>query len=209
LTKIKETPWWYSLLWFTGLLLFKFLFGLKIEGKERIPRKGAMIITANHRSYLDPVVLALLVRRRMNFMAKEELFRHPGFGFLIRNLGAFPVKRERLNKLAFKKALQILKEGRILALFPEGTRSRSGKLGRLKEGPIRIAHHCRVPVVPVVIQGTEKVLPPGKKIPGWGKIKLRVGKPFLPVSSPEEREKAFKKALKQLKDEMISLGANE
>lgn len=209
MTGEKETPWWYSLLWYAGLLLFKCIFHLKIKGKQKIPPQGGMIIAANHRSYLDPIVLALLVPRRMNFVAKEELFQNPLFGCLISRLGAFPLKRGRLDKGAYKKALQILKRGRILALFPEGTRSRSGRLGKLREGPVRMALYCEVPLVPVVIKGTEKILPPGARFIKKGKIQMEVGEPFLFNRSLKEQEKDVAVFLKRLREQMIAMGADE
>jgi len=209
LARAKETPWWYRLLWFIGLMIFKFLFKLNREGKDKIPRKGGMIIAANHRSYLDPIALALLVPRRMNFMAKEELFHNPIFGYLITKLGAFPLKRGKLDKIAYKKAFQVLKEGKILALFPEGTRSYSGQLGKLREGPVRMALYSQVPLIPVVIKGTEKVLPRGAKFIRWGKIRIKVGEPLFFSQFPEKKKEKIKILLKKLRESMIAMGANE
>jgi 1-acyl-sn-glycerol-3-phosphate acyltransferase len=209
LTGVKETPWWYSLLWLIGLIIFKLLFDLRREGKERIFPKRAMIIAANHRSYLDPIVLALLVPRRMNFMAKEELFRSPIFGYLITKLGAFPLKRGKLDRAAYKKALQVLKEGKILILFPEGTRSRSGRLGKLREGPVRMALYSQVPLIPVVIKGTEKVLPPGAKFIRRGKIKIKVGEPLFFSQFFQKKEEKIKIILQQLRESMIAMGADK
>ena len=205
---MKETPWWYLFLWGIGFSLFKIFFSLKIEGDRKILKKGAAIIVANHRSYLDPVVLALLVPRRMNFMAKEELFQNTIFGWLITKLGAFPLKRNRLDKKAYQRAIEVVKEKKLLALFPEGTRSRSGKLGNFKEGSIRIALHLKVPIVPVVIRGTGKALPAGARFIKLGKIRLKVGRPILPDSFSGEKEKRIKSILRILREEMISMGAN-
>lgn len=201
---VKETPWWYRVLWVIGMLAFRFLFRLSIEGK--VPARGAVVIIANHRSYLDPVVLALLTPRRINFMAKEELFRNPVFGYLIHKLGAFPLKRDSLDKTAYQKALKVLEEGKILALFPEGTRSLSGKLGNFKQGSVRIAIYSRVPIIPVVIMGTEKVLPPGRKIVGLGKIRIKAGDPILPQNFNEKDRTG--NILQNVRERMITLGAN-
>lgn len=205
---MKETPWWYRFLWMLGIIIFKLMFGLEIEGRGKIPLKGAAVLAANHRSYLDPVVLALTTPRRINFIAKEELFQNPLFGKIITSLGAFPLKREKMDKSAYKKAIQILREGRILALFPEGTRSISGKLGNLKGGFIRIAIHCRVPVIPVVIRGTEKALPPGKKCVKLKKIRVKVGEPVKIYSEGKEKDKIVQNLLQDLRKKMIAMGAN-
>jgi len=206
---MKETPLWYSLLWVTGFIIFKLFFCLKIKGKNKVPKKGGALIVANHRSYLDPIVLALLIPRKMNFMAKEELFHNQAFGYLITKLGAFPLKREKMDKRAYLKALEVLKEGKILVLFPEGTRSRSGKLGKLKEGPVRIALSSNVPLIPVVLKGTEKILPPGAKFIRWGKIKVEVGEPLFSDKLKGEKKEKIKVLLQKLKESMIAMGANE
>ncbi|MBE0478275.1 1-acyl-sn-glycerol-3-phosphate acyltransferase [Candidatus Aerophobetes bacterium] len=195
------------MLWILGTIVFKVLFGLKIEGE--IPQKGAMVLAANHRSYLDPIVLALITSRRINFMAKQELFKNPVFAFLIGKLGAFSLRRDKLDKTAYQSALRVLEEGKILALFPEGTRSVSGKLGKLKEGSIRIALNCKVPIVPVVITGTEKVLPPGKKQITLAKIKVRVGEAVLPEDFKKRKKEVVGDTLQTLKRQMLALGANK
>lgn len=205
---MRETPWWYRALWVVGFVIFKLLFRLSIEGKEKIPSEGGVVIAANHRSYLDPVILALLVPHRINFMAKEELFRNPIFGYFIRKLGAFPLRRDSLDKSAYQKALRVLKKGGVLALFPEGTRSLSGKLGNLKQGSIRIAIYSKVPIIPVVIRGTEEVLAPGRKIIKLEKIRVKIGDPILPQEW-ERREKRADTTLQSLREQMIALGANK
>ncbi|RLE13628.1 1-acyl-sn-glycerol-3-phosphate acyltransferase, partial [Candidatus Aerophobetes bacterium] len=156
---------------------------------------------------LDPVVLALVSPRKMNFMAKEELFNNPLFGYLISRLGAFPLRRDRIDRRAYQKALMVLREGKILALFPEGTRSLSGRLGDLKEGSVKIAIHCKVPLIPVVIRGTGKVLPPGAKIIKPGKIKVKVGDPISPYNSGKKKKAS--EVLQRLKEEMIKMGAEK
>lgn len=206
---MKETPFWYSILWIIGFMLFKVFFSLTRQGKKRIPKDGGVLLLANHRSYLDPIVLALLIPRKMNFMAKEELFCNPIFGYLIRKLGAFPLKRERLDKRAYQRALKILKEDKILVLFPEGTRSHSGKLGELKEGPMRIALSSQVPVIPVVIKGTERILPPGAKFIRRGKIQVRAGEPIFPSNYPGEKKKISRIMLRELRKNMLLMGADE
>jgi len=206
---MKETPCWYRVLWIVGIGIFKLFFKLNIQGKEKIPKKGGLVIAANHRSYLDPIVVALVTPRKMNFMAKKELFTNPIFGYLIHKLGAFPLKRDNLDKSAYQKALRVLKEGRILTLFPEGTRSLTGKLGKLKEGPVRLAICSKVPIIPVVITGTEKALPPGRKLIRPGKIKVNVGNPILPQNFKEGKRRGGESILQSLKQQMIMLGANK
>lgn len=185
---MKETPLWYHLLRELAIIIFKGLFDIKIQGKENIPLKGGAILASNHLSYLDPVVIGLLVPRKINFMAKRELFENFLFRCFISKLGAFPVRRERLDRKTYQRTLGLLKEGKILVLFPEGTRSRKGNLGPLREGTARIAVKTKVPLIPVVIRGTDKVLPRGKKIIRLAKIKVRIGKPLKSETSHEGRD---------------------
>ncbi|MFQ6066460.1 MAG: lysophospholipid acyltransferase family protein [bacterium] len=175
---MKETPLWYHLLRELAIIIFKSLFDIKIQGKENIPLKGGAIVASNHLSYLDPIVIGLLVPRKINFMAKRELFENFLFGCFISKLGAFPVRRERLDRKTYQRASGLLKRGKILVLFPEGTRSRGGDLGPLREGTARIAVRTKVPLIPVVIRGTDKALPRGKKMIRLAKIKVRIGKPL-------------------------------
>ncbi len=175
---MKETPLWYHLLRELAIIIFKALFGIRIQGKENIPLKGRMIFASNHLSYLDPIVIGLLVPRKINFMAKRELFENFLFGSFIGKLGAFPIEREKLDRKTYQIALGLLKEGKILVLFPEGTRARKGNLGPLKEGTARIAVRTKAPLIPVVIKGTDKVLPRGKKMIRLANIKVRIGKPL-------------------------------
>lgn len=175
---MKETPLWYSFLRRVAIVIFKIFFTIKIEGKDNIPRTGGMIFASNHLSYLDPIVLGLLVPRKMNFIAKEELFENFFFRLLIAELGAFPVKREKVDKTTYQKILDFLSKKEIVVLFPEGTRSINGKIGQLQPGTARIALKTNVPLVPIIIQGTDKALPRGKKIIRLARIRVRVGKPL-------------------------------
>ena len=144
-------------------------------------------------------------------MAKEELFKNSLFRLLITQLGAFPLKRERGDRAAYERALAILRGGGVLILFPEGTRARDGKLGHLREGAIRIALRAGVPLVPVVIRGTDKILPRGKGTIGSGKIKVQVGKPLTPVKLDKNKDfkreadeflSSLNKIMRKLSDEL-------
>ncbi len=206
---MKETPWWHKIIWLVGMIIFKSVFQLKIEGGEKIPSKGGVVVVGNHRSYLDPIIMTFTTCRKMNFMAKDDLFRNAIFGYFITKMGAFPLRRDKLDRKAYQKALRILREGKILGLFPEGTRSISAKLGDLKKGSVRIALSANVPVVPVVIQGTDKILPIGAKMIRWGKIRLKVGDPIVIQNYRNKKEEKVDYVLQKLKEEMVAMGANE
>lgn len=129
-------------------------------------------------SYVDPIVLGLAAYpRRIYFMAKEELFKIPILNWLIRALNAFPVRRGKSDKKAFQMALELLLGGKVVGLFPEGTRHR-GKLGPARSGVAILALKTGVPVIPIAIIGTDKILPDGKHIPRFPRIRAVIGKPI-------------------------------
>ncbi|MEE9191922.1 MAG: lysophospholipid acyltransferase family protein [Candidatus Aerophobetes bacterium] len=208
---MKETPLWYYFLWGLTLIIFKVSFKIKIRGKGNIPSKGPAVVASNHLSYLDPIVLGLITPRRMNFIAKEELFGNSLFRALITQLGAFPLKRERFDRAGYERALAILREGGILILFPEGTRAQHGKPGHLRQGAVRIALRAGVPLVPIVIAGTDSILPRGKRTIRLGKIRVEVGKPLAAVKLDKTQDSrretdellgSLKRRMKKLRDEL-------
>lgn len=130
-----------------------------VIGRENIPaQKGGFIIASNHVSNNDPPVIGITFKGKYNFMAKEELFhKNPFFTMIIKGFGAFPVKRgAKDGAQAIEKALESLEKGRIFVIFPEGTRSKDGNLGRAKSGVTLIAAQAKVPVVPVFIRYGQK-----------------------------------------------------
>ncbi|MGN0699834.1 MAG: lysophospholipid acyltransferase family protein [Oscillospiraceae bacterium] len=152
--------------------IYHIVFHITLVGKENIPaEKGGFIIASNHVSNNDPPVIGIMFRGKYSFMAKEELFKNKLFAWLIRRLGAFPVKRGAGDGSAIQNALKSLENGRIFVIFPEGTRSKDGELGRAKSGVTLIAAQAKVPVVPVFIKyGRKKfrrniVVSVGEKIP--------------------------------------------
>ncbi len=137
--------------WFTCNIIriyLKIFKGFTIYGCENVPKTGAFIVVGNHTSYIDPPVLGAGMTRMVRFMAKEELFKNPVINWFLRKLGAFPVKRGKADLEAIKTSLKILKQGGILGLFPEGTRNRTGQLGKAQPGIVKIALKAKVPIVP-------------------------------------------------------------
>ncbi len=145
----------YSFLRNLCRIFYIIVFKITVIGVENIPKeKGGYIIASNHVSNNDPPVVGITFKGKYTFMAKEELFhKNPIFTWLITKLGAFPVKRgAKDGAQAIEKALESLKNGRIFVIFPEGTRSKDGELGRAKSGVTLIAAQAKVPVVPVFIR---------------------------------------------------------
>lgn len=142
-------------------ILAKIIFRLRVIGYSNIPKKGGVIIAANHVSYLDPPLIGCSILRRANFMAMAELFKNPFCRVIYKILGAFPVKREAADAGAIRHAVRLLKKGEVVLIFPEGTRSYDGRLQEPRGGAGIIAAMSRVKVVPTFIKGTEKALPKG------------------------------------------------
>lgn len=137
--------------------IFKAFYRYKVINKSNIPNDGkGYIIACNHMSYSDPVLLGLGQKRRLNFMAKDELFTNKFFSFLIRHLGAFPVKRGAGDGKAIKNGEDIINEGNLMTIFIEGGRSKTGELMRPRSGFAVIAQQTKAPVVPACITNVGK-----------------------------------------------------
>lgn len=139
-------------------LIFHIYFRIKIAGKENIPaQKGGYIIACNHVSNSDPPMVGVVFKEKYTFMAKEELFTKSRiFAWVIRKLGAFPVKRGSKDMSVLNQAIESLHHGRTFVIFPEGTRSKTGELGKPKSGVSLVAARAKVPVVPVFIKYGKK-----------------------------------------------------
>lgn len=139
-------------------LSFKTFWRMKIYGHENIPKKGGVIVAANHCSLIDPPVLGSAMKRQAYYMAKEELFRIPIFGEILRKVNAFPVKRGEADLSALRKAKRLLEQGKLLILFPEGKRNLTSNLLRGKPGVGMLASWADVPVVPALIRNTNRLV---------------------------------------------------
>lgn len=147
----------------------------EIEGEENIPCNGPLVIVGNHVSQWDPLFLACSIKRSIHYMAKEELFKIPLIKQIILGLGAFPIKRGKFDRNALRIASKYLEDGEVLGLFPEGTRSKTGKLLPFQQGAALFALRSRAPIVPVSLIGTKKAFPKSLR----GKIKVKIGKPLV------------------------------
>lgn len=183
--------------------VLKGLFRIKAKGVENIPKDGACIIAANHRSHLDPPVLNIISPRPILFMAKKELFEVPILSWFIKKAGAIPVNRDGKDVSTLKKALTVLKEGHCIGIFPEGSRARPGEFKKPQAGVGFLIEKAKVPVVPVLIEGTDKILPVTSKFPKlfMYNIEVVVGKPinFHGLSSYEHIAEKVMEEIRKLK----------
>jgi 1-acyl-sn-glycerol-3-phosphate acyltransferase len=156
--------------------------GARVEGLEHVPRQGPFIMVVNHRSLADPPILGWAVghqvRRVVHFMAKEEMRRWPIIGWLADRSGVFFVRRGEGDRSAQRAALRLLAEGRPIAIFPEGTRSRDGKLRPAKPGAALLAIRSGAPLLPVAISGTERLFPGHSRVPHRTRVVVRIGPIF-------------------------------
>lgn len=167
----------YNLLKLLITLLFKLIFRIKVFGRDNIPKRGGFILASNHASFLDPVALGVACPRKLNFMARHDLFSNPLFAKLISALGAFEVKRNSADLSALKEAMRRVKGGSALVLFPEGSRkNNNGSLNPPHPGVGFLAAKLDAPVIPVYISGTEQALPKGARFIRPAKISVSFGK---------------------------------
>ena len=161
-------------------VLIRLLFRKQTLGLDNIPPKGGAVLVANHISYIDPPVLAtsIPVTRRVYFMAKKELFSIPIFGRIIQALGAFPVQTGTADRRALMHALRILKDQKLLLVFPEGTRNPQLEKKKVYSGGVLLAQKAEVPVIPIGLINTGKILPAGSSIPRFPKLTVNIGKPI-------------------------------
>jgi 1-acyl-sn-glycerol-3-phosphate acyltransferase len=159
------------------LPVFRIYFRLERIGREHLPRSGPLLLASNHRSFLDPFVIGMMVRRPVYYMAKRELFEKRWQAWILNALGAFPVDRGAGDGAAMDTAREILERGDCVVIFPEGTRIRTGPLGSPKRGIGRLALETGVPVAPIAVLGTEHVRD-GRRIRPR-KVRVRAGRPLM------------------------------
>ena len=151
-------------------------FRVRSYGRDNIPKTGPFVLISNHQSYLDPMLCDIPLKRRVNFLARESLFHHWLFGRMITSVGTIPVKLGEADISAMRKVIDVLKQGRGVALFPEGTRSHDGKITPFKPGFGLLCRRGGAAVVPVVIDGAFECWPRHKKLFSHGSIVVTYGK---------------------------------
>ena len=165
-------------------------FGLRLTGTEHIPRLGPVVIVPNHQTYADPVLVTIPVRRPIYYMAWNRLFDIRGLNWMIRRLRAFPVQIESRDPRATREAVRLLQAGEAVMIFPEGSRSLDGRVGRFKPGAFRLAVSLGVPILPVTIAGGHEAWPPGRALPRRGKMTITYHPLIYPGADGDARAAA-------------------
>jgi 1-acyl-sn-glycerol-3-phosphate acyltransferase len=182
------------------------MFDLKTYGEKNVPKTGGVLLVANHQSYLDPVLVAVRLYRPVSFLAKSELFENPYFGWFIRLLHAFPVRQGEGDIGAVKEIIRQLDEGHVLNIYPEGSRTESGELGKLEKGVALVIRRANAAVVPVAIDGSFAAWPKGKKLFHADPIHVKYGKPMnLSDKKGEEIIRTLEEELRKLLNELRSM----
>uniref|UniRef100_A0A7C1JMX3 1-acyl-sn-glycerol-3-phosphate acyltransferase n=1 Tax=Caldilinea aerophila TaxID=133453 RepID=A0A7C1JMX3_9CHLR len=183
------TPLWRFLYVIATLVRWLFL-RLRVEGRENVPEQGGCIYAINHTMGPDYVIVGYASPRQVYYMAKSELFTwNPLLTWLITAAGAFPVRRGQGDTQAIEQAVKMVRSGKVVGMFPEGTRSRTGKLQRGKTGVARIAMMAQAPIVPVILINSELVLRDLFRLKPRPRVTVRFGKPIDPtgdVNNPED-----------------------
>ena len=157
-------------------------FGGRVFGLENVPKTGGVILACNHQSFFDPLAATCAIHREGNYLARDTLFRNPLFGRLIRSVNAFPVKRGEGDIGAMKEILRRLRDGKLVLIFPEGTRTRDGSIGPINPNSMAVAKRAGVAVVPAVIDGAFEAWPRSQLLPSPRSLYVTYGKAI----SPEE-----------------------
>jgi len=181
-------------------MLLRLLTRWQVKGIENVPSQGGLLVVANHINLADPVLIAASLSRKPAFMAKEEIFCSRFARLILRNFGAFPVRRGRMDRKGINQANQVLAKGRALVIFPEGRRSHNTQLQPAFFGAALIASRSQALILPVGISGSERI-----KGAGWlvcrPRITVNIGHPFSP---PPVKSRLTKEGLAELTNSIMS-----
>ena len=181
---------WYEFVYWTAMAFTTLGFGLRISGRQNIPRRGPALLIANHQSFLDPIVVGISPPRHICFLARKTLFKNRFFANLLSSLNTVPVDQEGVAKEGLKTILEELNRGEAVLVFPEGQRSWDGKLQPLKPGILLLIKRTKAPIIPIGVAGAQHALPRGSSRvrfsplflpPTQASIAVAIGKPIDPA----------------------------
>jgi len=154
-------------------------------GLRHVPRTGSVLLACNHQSFMDPILVSMLLNREGNYMARHTVFVGRWLKWFFGSLNTFPVRRQTADLGAIKEALRRLKAGKLLVLFPEGTRSYDGQIGPMLPGLSGIAKKAKVPIIPTLVDGMIQAWPRTQLLPRSGNVIVEYGQPIMPEDYAE------------------------
>lgn len=175
----------YKFGWLVVVPVLRLYTRLTVSGREHLPKEGAYILAPNHRSYLDTPFSGAIDWHRRRYMGKDTMWKYHRLGQVFSALGAFPVTRGTADREALKRAIAVLQAGEPLVLFPEGERKQGPEIQPLFDGAMFVAVKAGVPIVPVGIGGSERVMPKGARFVYPRKVHVEIGPPIYPPTAPD------------------------
>jgi len=176
---------WYPLCRICVLLYFMIFYGARYFGQANIPKKGGVLIVANHQSHYDPPLIGGGIARQINYLARKTLFKFKPFAWLIDSLDAIPLDNQGIGLAGIKETIRRLKNEEMVLMFPEGTRCWDGKIAPLKEGFLTLAIRGKAAILPVAISGAYEAWPRFLRFPGPGRLKVVYGE-LIPYETAKE-----------------------
>ena len=194
-----------------SLIILKAFYRFIVTGQENIPASGGALVACTHQSFADTLIAGVAMRpRKVCFMARKTLCKNPFFGWVLRSVNAFPVNRGEVDAEAVKAAIEKLRSGQVLLVFPEGTRTADGSFGEIRSGTAMIASRAGVPVLPMVVHGMYEAWPRHQKYPGPGRVSVAIGEPVPPPSGNRAERQAATELLarrwQELKANLVQAG---
>lgn len=199
LRKNSKTPvWWAHTKWAPGFLWLSGI-KLRIEGLENVDFSKTHFFVSNHQSFIDIPVIFAALPTRLHFVAKKEIRKIPIVGLYMASTGMLFLDRTNPQKAleSLKEAGKLIKKGKSVITFPEGTRSPENQIGTFKKGSFFIAKEAGVPIVPIKIEGASKVWPARTSVPNKGKITIKIGRPITPIGNTNKEFIAFAASVRQ------------
>ena len=168
---------WRTIQLFSQMVFVVFL-RYRARGQQNLPLQGGGLILVNHQSFLDPLLVGLPLRRQVSYLARDSLFRVPMIGWILRNTYVIPINRQSASSTSIKKAVERMKAGFLVGIFPEGTRTRDGQMSDFKPGFIALVRRSGLPVYPVGIAGADQAMPRHLPIINFAQVRVVYGEPF-------------------------------